>query len=345
VPVSEPAIDAQPPRPDAPFRYRASVEVKPAFDLPELAGLPARRPKVEVPEADVERELEGLRLRRAPLAEEPEGTAAGRGSIVAIDYVGTIDGRPFEGGSAEGAVVELGAGRLLPGFEEQLEGALAGSEREVRIAFPADYPSADVAGREAVFAVRVTSVKRRELPALDDAFARELGEFDSLDALRARIRADLEASRERAARAEARRTLLDALLERTPFDVPPGMVERRLSQRLAQAHDQLANVVPHDELHARLDAWRHEWRPAAEREVRETLVLEAVADARGLEVEDAAVDARIEAMAREQGIAPARARKAWQERGLLEGLRAQMREEQAVESLLAEAKVEEFAAT
>ena len=345
VPVSEPSIDAEPPSPDAPFRYTASIEIKPAVVLPALEGLPARRPVVQVPEEDVVRELEGLRERRAPLVDEPDGTPAAAGSILTLDYAGTIDGEPFEGGSAQGASVELGAGRLVPGFEEQLEGATAGSEREVRVTFPDAYGSPELAGKEAAFAVRVSHVKRRALPELDDDFARSLGEFETLEQLRERIRDDLRQGRERAAREEARRTLLDALLERAPFEVPPGLVERRLAQRLSGAHQQLGSVLPHDELHERLAQWREQWRPLAEREVRETLVLEAVAAERGLEVSDEEVEVRLDELAREQGVDPARLRKAYQERGLREGLRAQLREDKALEFLLSTAKVEEFTAT
>jgi len=345
VPVSEPSIEAQPPQPDAPFRYTVSVEVKPPIALPELSGLPARRPVVEVPEEDVERELEDLRQRRAPLVDEPEGTPAASGSTLSIDYVGRIDGEPFEGGSAQGASVELGSGRLVAGFEEQLEGARAGEDREVRIRFPDDYGAAELAGREALFQVHVAAVKRREQPALDDAFAKEVGDFESLEALRERIRQDLREGRERGACEEARRTLMDALIERTPFDVPPGMVERRLAQRLSAAHDQLARAMPHDELHSRLAEWREQWRPHAEREVRETLLLEAVAEARELGASPEEVEARLESMAREQGIDPARLRKAYEERGMLEALGERIREDKALEFLLAEAKVEETAGT
>ena len=191
VPVSEPAIDAEALAEDAPFRYRASVEVKPEISLPELAGLPARRPAVEVGVEDVEVELQGLQERRAPLLDEPEGTAAAPGHTLVIDYSGTIDGQPFDGGSAEGAILELGTGRFIPGFEEQLEGATVGEDREIRVSFPKDYGAAHLAGKEARFAAHVVRLQRRDLPELDDAFAKELGEFETMEDLRNRIRADL----------------------------------------------------------------------------------------------------------------------------------------------------------
>jgi trigger factor len=345
VPVSQPSVDAEALADDAPFRYRASVEIKPEISLPDLKGLPARRPAVEVGVEDVESELQGIRERRAPLVDEPEGTVAATGHTLVIDYVGTIDGQTFDGGTANGAILELGAERFIPGFEEQLEGASAGEDREIRVSFPEDYGATHLAGKEALFAVHVVRVQRRDLPELDDAFAKELGEFETVGDLRDRIRADLVAGREQAAKGELRRTLMDALIERTAFEVPPGMIEQRLEQRLAMARQQLGRAIPEGELNERLVEWREQWRPHAERDVRETLLLETVAREVGCEVEDGAVEERIEQTARDQGIDPARLRHLYEERGMKDALRAQMLEDKALEFLVSEAKVEETAGT
>lgn len=347
VPVVEPDIEAEPPEPGRAFRYTARVEVKPKLELPALDGLPAARPLVQVRDDEVESELEALRQGRAPLEDEPEAARAGKGSVLTLDYQGRIDGQPFEGGSAEGAQVELGAGRLVAGFEEGLEGARRGEAREVSVTFPEDYPAPELRGKHATFSVNVRALQRRRVPALDDAFAKELGEegVGTLEELRARLRDVLQARRERAADEARNRSLLDALIERAPFEVPPGLVERRLAQRLASAHDQLESVLSHDELHARMDEWRVAWRPEAEREVRESLLLEAVAEQQDLRAEDAEVDARMERMARDQGVAPERLRKLYQERGLVAGLRARMRDEKALEFLTSRAKVEATSGT
>lgn len=343
-PVSEPSVDSEAPKPDAAFRYTVAIEVKPPIALPELRGLPARRPTVAVEEEEVDGELEALRERRAPLVDLEKGETATAGTRVCMDYLGRIDGETFEGGSAEGANVELGSGRLIPGFEEQLLGVAASEERLVEVAFPEDYPAAELAGKQAVFEVKVTGLQGRQLPELDDAFAKEVDEaLEGLDALRQRLRDELTARRERAAKEETRRTLMDALIERTDFAVPPGLLERRLGQQLQMAHQQLESAMPREELHERLSQWREEWRPQAEREVRETLLLEAVADAQELDVGDADVDAHLAKLAGEQGMAEERLRKAWEERGMLASLRAQLRQEKALEFLLAEAKVEEVA--
>jgi trigger factor len=347
VPVVEPDIEAEPPEPGQAFRYTARVEVKPQLELPELDGLPATRPRVHLLDDEVESELESLRQRRAPLEDEPEEARAGKGSILTLDYEGRIDGQSFEGGSASGAQVELGAGRLVAGFEEGLEGARRGETRELHVTFPEDYPAPDLRGKHATFTASVHALQRRSVPALDDAFAKSLGEegVGTLEELRARLREMLHARRERAADEALHRSLLDALIARAPFEVPPGLVERRLSQRLATAHDQLESVLPHEELHARLDEWRVSWRPEAEREVRESLLLEAVAEQQGLAIEDGELDGRIEGMAREQGAAPERLKKLYQERGLVAGLRQRMRDEKALEFLRSRAKVEATSGT
>jgi trigger factor len=347
VPVVEPDIEAEPPQLGQAFRYTAQVEVKPKIELPDLDGLPATRPLVQVRDDEVEGEIEALRQRRAPLEDEPEEARAGRGSVLTLDYEGRIDGQPFEGGSAEGAQVELGAGRLVAGFEEGLEGARRGEAREVGVTFPEDYPAADLRGKHAVFSVNVRALQRRRVPVLDDAFAKGLEEegVETLEALRARLREMLLARRERAADEALHRSLLDALIERAPFEVPPGLVERRLAQRLRSAHDQLESVMGHDELHARMDEWRVAWRPEAERDVRESLLLEAVAEQQGLGIGDAELDERIQRMAHDQGIAPERLKKLYQERGLVEGLRMRMRDEKALEFLTSRAKVEATSGT
>jgi trigger factor len=337
--VTEPAIEASPPSPDRSFRYTARIEVKPRVELPSLDGLPARMPLVSVGDDDVERELEALRQRHAQLVEEPEGVALTDGHVASVDFVGRVDGQPFEGGRGEGVELLVGSGRSLPGFEAGLKGARSGEDREVTVTLPDDHARPELAGKLAVFSVHVAAIKRREVPTLDDEFAKDLGEFDSLDALRGRLRQDLLAAREREARAERDRTLLDALIERTRFEVPAGMVERQLEQRLHSAHDRLAGHVPHAALHEQMGRWRREWRAAAEREVREALLLEAVARAEQLGVEPAEVEARIAEMAARQGVSAPRLRQAWGE-GIEAAVEAQLRDEKALEFLGSRAKVE-----
>jgi trigger factor len=340
-PVSEPAISAGKPTPNANFKYTASVEVSPEIELPDLRGLPAIRPEVSVDESEVDERLEQLRSAHAPLVEEPEGTAIARGHIATIDFVGRVGSELFEGGSGRGVQIEIGGGRFVSGFEDQLEGAQAGDDREVRVTFPESYGNPEIAGKEAVFAVHVVDVRRRQVPALDDEFAKDIGDFDSLEALRARIRADLEAGQERESKETFRTTLMDALLERMEFSVPPGMVDRQLQSQLASAHKRLEGQLDHDAIHAQLDRWREDWRPRAERDVREMLALQAIAKAQEIEVADDEVVEKIDELVGGEAGQAARLRELREDTQLREALRHQLRDEKVLEFLGASAKIEE----
>jgi len=344
-PVSEPAISAGKPAPDAHFKYTASLEVSPEIELPDLGGLPAIRPQVSVEDAEVEERLEELRNAHAPLVEEPEGTALARGHTATIDFVGRIDGELFEGGTGQGVPLEIGGGRFIPGFEDQLVGAQAGEDRDVRVTFPEAYGNREVAGKEAVFAVHIVDVRKPQIPELDDEFAKDLGDFDSLAALRARIRADLEAGQERESKETFRTTLMDALLERMDFSAPPGMIDRQLQSQLANAHKRLEGQLDHDAIHAQLDRWREEWRPRAERDVREMLALQAIAKAKQIEVSDDEVAAKIDELmggAHEQG---ARLRQMHEDEQLREALRHQLQDEKVLDFLGSVAKIQETTGT
>jgi len=344
-PVSEPAISAGKPAPDASFKYTASLEVSPEIELPDLTGLPAIRPEVSVEDAEVEERLEELRNANAPLVEDAEGTALARGHTATIDFVGRIDGEIFEGGTGQGVPLEIGGGRFIPGFEDQLTGAQAGDDRDVTVTFPEVYGNQEVAGKEAVFAVHIVDIRKPQIPELDDEFAKDLGEFDSLDALRARIRTDLEAGQERESKETFRTTLMDALLERMEFGVPPGMIDRQLQNQLASAHKRLEGQLDHDAIHAQLDRWREEWRPRAERDVREMLALQAIAKAQEIEVADDEVAAKIDEMmggAHEQG---ARAREMHEDEQLRGALRHQLQDEKVLDFLGSAAKIGESTGT
>ena len=339
-PVAEPAIESATPAAGESFTYTVRVEVKPRIELPDTQGLPAIRPSVEVDDAEVEERLETLRTHNAPAVEEPDGTVAETGHVLAVDFVGRVDGETFEGGSGQDVELEIGSGRFIPGFEEQLVGTRAGDDAEVRVTFPEDYGNAELAGREAVFACHVAAVKRRQIPELDDEFAKDMGDFETLDDLRQRIRDDLCEAQERESKQVLRKSLMDALIERTDFDVPAGMIERQLDRQLQAAHQRLHGQVPEEAIGPQLEQWREQWRDRAEREVREMLILEAVAEAQGIEVQDSEIESKIEEMAGQQGVAPAVLRQHYGGDGLERAMRAQLVDEKTLEFLAGTAKVE-----
>ena len=190
-----------------------------------------------------------------------------------MDFVGRIDGELFEGGSGQGVQLEIGGGRFIPGFEDQLVGALAGDDRDVEVTFPEDYGNPEVAGKAASFAVHVVDVRRRQIPKLDNEFAKDVGDFDSLEALRDRIRGDLESTQKREANETFRKSLMDELLERANFEVPPGMIDRQLESQLKAAQRRLEGQADSDAIGSQLERWREDWRPQAERDVRADPIL------------------------------------------------------------------------
>jgi trigger factor len=340
-PVAEPAIESEMPVAGADFKYTVRVEVKPAIALPDTDGLPAIRPAVEVSDEEVDEQLDALRQRNAPAVEEPAETEIEEGHVLAVDFVGRIGGETFDGGSGKDVEIEVGSERFIPGFEEQLIGARSGDDVEVRVTFPEGYANRDLAGKEAVFACHVTAVKKRQIPELDDEFAKDMGDFETLDALRQRIHGDLYEARERESKQVLRNSLMNALIERSDFEVPAGMVEHQLDRQLQAARQRLHGQVPDDDIDQQIARWREQWRDGAEREVRERLILQAVAEAQGIEVEDAEVDARIEAMAGQQGVAPAVLQRAYGDEGLKRSLRSQLSDEKVLDFLAGRAKVEE----
>ncbi|MGB0619714.1 MAG: trigger factor [Myxococcota bacterium] len=302
-PVVEPQIEAEVPSEGKAFRYKARIEIKPEIELPELSALSGERPKVEVGDDELLTELESLRERSTNWVEEDEEVLAENGHQVTIDFVGSIDGVEFEGGSAEGVDLELGSGRMIPGFEDELIGAKSGEERDLNVTFPEDYGNEELSGKAAVFKATVTAIKRKELPELDDDFAKDLGEeFETLDDVREKIKEGMTAQRQHASDHHLHKSLLDDLVTRTSFEVPPGMVERQLESQLQQFEQQMQGRVPEPDLRARLSQMREEGWDDAKRRVQEGLLLEAVAKSAELEATEEEIDARLDEMAEGQGV-------------------------------------------
>jgi trigger factor len=301
VPLCEPGIDAEPPQAGVDFRYTAEVEVKPEIELPDLSVLEGRKPIVLVGDDEVEAELERMRQARAALAEEKEGTAAAEGHTLTLDFEGRIDGALFDGGSAQGVDLELGKGAMIPGFEDQLIGVMAGDDRQLEVTFPEDYGPDELNGKAAVFDCHITAVRTRVLPELDAEFARDLGDFESLDEVRTRIHDDMEKRRDEEARRSLHRSLMDSLIGASEFEVPPGTVRNQLMHQMQSMHQQFHGRVPDEVLQEQLERMGEEGLPIAEKRVRELLLLDAVASAHGLEVSSEDVEARLAELAEAQG--------------------------------------------
>lgn len=340
--LGEPRLDAgELPKPGAPYGYKANVDVRPAIEVAAVKGLALERPVVPTPEKDpVEAHIEDLRQRHAQVVEVEEGVAASAGHLAEINYVGTVDGVPFEGSSAQESQVELGAGRTFGGFEDQLLGLRVGEERGFDITMPEDHSDEKLRGKRVHFEVKLVALKRRELPDLDDEFAKDVSNFETL----AELRADLERRISEGRAAELARleraAIVRALVEANPFPVPTALVEAQLRARIERMLAQFGGAKLDRELVLTLaQRWEEELRPQVEREVRLALLAPEIAKRESLEVSDEEIDAQIARIAEASQRKTSEVKREYRERGLLEAVRAGLLEEKVVEFALAAANV------
>jgi trigger factor len=331
--IGEPRLEPdEEPRAGLPFRYAVALEIRPKIELRQVRGLAVKRPVLPEPEGDpVESYLEEARQGHAQLVAEPEGTLAARGHVAVLDFEGRIDGKTFEGGSGKEVTLELGAGTAIPGFDEQLEGMVVGGERDFDLSVPESYPVAAVAGKTARFHVRLVELKRKELPALDDEFAKDVSEAETLDALRGQLRERMEQGRTRERERRLREAVVAALVEANPFPVPPSLVASEINARLARVLRQLRVREETPELREQVERWREELRPQAERAIALSLLAPVIASAEGISISEEDVDARVRQMAQAEERPYKELRRALSERGMLDGLRADLVEERVVE--------------
>ena len=288
--VGDPSVDLESlPDKGAPLEFSIEVGVRPEAKLGEYRGLEVGRREPRVTDEQIDEQLEALRERSARL--ENVDRPAQDGDSVVLDFEGTIDGEPFEGGTARGYLLELGTGRLIEGFEEQLSGASAGEERRVEVTFPADYGAEELAGRDAVFEVTVKEVKEKRLPELDDEFAAEEGGFDSLDELREELTARLREVEERQIATEFRDAAVDAAAAAAEIDLPKALVHAKAHEMWARTRQGLQQRGLDPAQYLQLTGKSEhelieEVEPDAERSLRRESVLAALVEAEGIEVTD-----------------------------------------------------------
>jgi trigger factor len=287
-PVGDPKLDLSDlPEEGKPLHFSVEVAVRPKAELGEYKGLEVGRDEPEVPKEAVDTEIERLREGFARL--NPVDRAAKPGDVVLIDYEGKIDGEPFEGGTANDYLLELGEGRVLPELEQALEGANPGDERKAEVPFPDDYPAEEVAGKTAEFDVKVKEVREKELPELDDEFASEASEYDTLDELRDDISERIKEILDRQIAERFREAALDAVVSNAKVELPAPVVEARAAEMWRRVERQLSQQGMDPQQYLQMQGKTREEmleqaRPDAEQALKREAVLEAVAAAEGIEI-------------------------------------------------------------
>jgi trigger factor len=268
---------------DAEVKVR--VEALPDVGAPSIEGLKLERLTVEPDDTAVGAQLEQLASQNKRWEDAPKKHAAAKGDLVVVDFAGEVGGKPFEGGTGEDMQVELGSGRLIPGFEDQLVGSRAGDSREVKVTFPDDYPAENLKGKDAIFAVTVKSVKIADETRVDEEFAKSLGLTD-LEQLRGLIRGQVEQELDGLTRTHMKRQLLDQLAARHDFGVPESMVEAEYQNILEQLRHEASHEPDPQAALAEIEAEAGEYRHIAERRVRLGLLLSEIGNANGVEISE-----------------------------------------------------------
>jgi trigger factor len=342
-PVSYPTIDSDPLKPGEPFSYSATVEVFPEVEVKDYLGLEVVKEKLVLDDAAVSARLKEMQESLSQLAPAPEGHAAALGDFVTFDFLGTLEGVPFEGGDAEDFELELGSGRFIPGFEDQMVGLSVGAQATIKVTFPEAYGSELLAGKPAEFAVTIKEIKVKELPELNDELAKEFGEFETLDELKLKLSEVQQVQEERRVEHELRERVIKSLVEKNELEVPEVLVDRQVAMMLENSKQRLAAQRLSLEMMGLTDeGYKAQFRDVAREQVKGSLLLDAVADKEKIEVTPEDISLQIAEIAEgtKQDLAKVANLYATNERAK-QNLVVQLREDKAVKFLLERAKVTE----
>lgn len=299
--VSRPEVDITQMEKGKDFIYTATVAVKPEVTLGDYKGIEIEKVEVEVTDEDVEAEL--LNVQKQNARNIPvEDRAAKMEDEVMIDFEGFVDGEAFEGGKGENYQLTLGSHSFIDTFEDQIVGKSIGDEFDVNVTFPEDYQAADLAGKPAIFKCKLNGIKETELPELDDEFASEVSEFDTMDEYKADIRATLQVKKEKAAKNTKEGLVIDKIIENASMDVPTPMVETTKEQMMQEFAQQISYQGLSIEQYFQFTGMSKEKfletaTPEAERRIKSRLVLEAIAKAEDIQVSDEELNEELKKMA------------------------------------------------
>lgn len=301
-PVDKPEIDIKQIESGKNLIFTAKVTVKPEVTLGEYKGIKIKKQKVSVSKEDVDKEIAQIQKRNARIVAADDGRQIRKDDIAVIDYEGFLGEKAFEGGKGENHQLTIGSGQFIPGFEDQLIGAKTGDSVDVNVTFPKEYHSEDLAGKEAFFKVKIKEIKISQLPVLDDEFAKDVSEFDTLEEYKADMKAQLEKKENERIENDYNSEAISTVSENATIDIPPVMVEDQIDDIVKEFEmtlryqgldlEQYFKVTGSDE-----KAFRESLKERAEREVRNRLTIETISKAEKIEPSQEALEKEIEEMA------------------------------------------------
>ena len=327
-----------------PFKFKAKVTVKPEVQLGEYKGLEVPAAEAVVGDEEIAAELERLQQRHAELTVIEEG-AAENGDITVIDFDGYVDGEPFEGGKSERHSLELGSGSFIPGFEEQVVGLQTGDFKDIEVTFPESYHAENLAGKQAVFKVKLHEIKRKNLPALDDEFAKDVSEFDTLEEFKQDLASKLADRKKQENESAREAAVVEKASESAEIDIPDAMVESETNFMLRDFENRLRQQGMNLELYFQFSgqdeaALRSQMSGDAVKRVRNNLVLEAIAKAESISADDSDLNEELENLSKQYNRPAEELRSIFTENGNLDNIKEDLVLRKTIKFLLDNSKAE-----
>ncbi|NPV53361.1 MAG: trigger factor [Firmicutes bacterium] len=305
-PIDQPSIEVVQMEEGKPLKFKAKVEVRPEVKLGNYKEIKVEKKVEPVTDEDIDNQVKAIREANARLVDIEGRDVAERGDFAVIDFDGSVEGLQGKDMSAREYTVEIGGGRLIPGFEDQLVGLKVGEEREVEAAYPEDFPDKEVAGKKARFKVILQALKRKELPEVDDEFAKKVGGVETVEEFRKSVASSLAKSKERLAEMKLRNEIIDRIVKDAEVDLPETLVNQQIDSMVAEYKYDLSQQGMSLENYLEavgqdIKSFREQFREEAQNTVKRNLVLHAIAKAENIQVTDEDVDDRLEEISQKTG--------------------------------------------
>lgn len=338
--VSKPDVDIEQMEKGKDLKFTAIVQTKPEVTLGKYKGIELKKIEYTVKNEDIDHELSHMQERNARLINVTD-RAVEKGDTTIIDFEGFKDGVPFEGGKAENHELVIGSNTFIPGFEDQIIGMKIDEEKEIKVTFPEEYFSKNLAGKEATFQVKLHEIKKKELPTLDDEFAKDVSEFDTLKELKASIKEKLEKENEQKAKYETEDEAIKVVCDNTELEIPSGMVDTEVDNKIHELEHRLSYQGLSFDMYLQMinkteGEIRKELREQAEKDVKARLVIEAIIKAEKIEADDMAIQEKIEEMAKTYGN---KAEELSKNENLVEYVKESIKSENAIQFIVENAKI------
>ncbi|MBA4393288.1 MAG: trigger factor [Desulfobacca sp.] len=335
IPVAYPELDCPPLDKDAPFIYKATIELKPEVPITDYKGLELKKSGVSVTEEDLEKRLSAIQMSHGELLALKEERPLKKGDFAVIDYQSFMDGNEVPGGSAKNFDLEVGAGYFNGEFEKEIEGMQKGEEKEFDVDFPEDYGNPSLKGKRVHYRAVLQEIKERHLPELNDAFAQGLGkDFSSLEDLKKKIREDLEKEENRKADSKLKEDVVDGLIAKTEFEIPEALVNQEIQQMMMRIEQDLSRQgLSWEKTGLEPSSLMEKFRPSAQKMVRKTLILEKIAQLESLTISPEEIDEELQRIARQVNQSPTIVREIYNKNNMMSQMNQQLLEEKTLSFL------------